>query len=59
MARRTYTLNENFFDKIDCEEKAYFLGFLYADGWVDKKGYQISISLIKEKKKNFQNLNHL
>ena len=27
-----YTLNENYFDNIDCEEKAYWLGFLFADG---------------------------
>jgi AraC-like DNA-binding protein len=29
---RVYRLNENFFDTIDTEEKAYWLGFLYADG---------------------------
>jgi intein/homing endonuclease len=29
---RTYPLNENYFDIIDNEEKAYFLGLLYADG---------------------------
>ena len=29
---RIYPLNESYFDVIDCEEKAYFLGFLYADG---------------------------
>src|ERR1700733_5196521 len=31
-AHRKYPINENFFDNIDTEEKAYFLGFLYADG---------------------------
>lgn len=29
-----YSYNVNFFDKIDGEEKAYWLGFLYADGYV-------------------------
>lgn len=29
---RKYKINEHFFDNIDSEEKAYFLGFLYADG---------------------------
>jgi len=28
-----YGLNENFFDNIDSESKAYFLGLLYADGY--------------------------
>lgn len=30
--RRKYSLNENYFDKIDTPNKAYVLGFLYADG---------------------------
>jgi hypothetical protein len=29
---RKYTLNENYFDSIDTEDKAYFLGLLNADG---------------------------
>ena len=31
-AHRKYKINEDFFDVIDTQEKAYFLGFLYADG---------------------------
>lgn len=31
---RKYTCNFDFFEKIDNEEKAYWLGFLYADGYV-------------------------
>lgn len=31
-ANRRYTINENYFDTIDTEQKAYFLGLLYADG---------------------------
>ena len=30
-----YDINENIFEVIDSEEKAYWLGFLYADGYVD------------------------
>jgi len=30
---RQYLLNENYFDVIDTEDKAYFLGLLYADGY--------------------------
>jgi len=32
--KRRYSLNENYFDLIDTEEKAYWLGFLAADGSV-------------------------
>lgn len=31
---RKYTHNEDFFEIIDIEEKAYWLGFMYADGWI-------------------------
>jgi SAM-dependent methyltransferase len=30
--KRKYNININYFEKIDTEEKAYFLGILYADG---------------------------
>jgi len=43
--RRKFMLNENFFDIIDCEEKAYFLGFLYADGTNSTKKTEISLRL--------------
>lgn len=33
-ARRVFDLKEDFFETIDNEEKAYWLGFFYADGWV-------------------------
>lgn len=31
-----YTYNENYFKEIDTEEKAYWLGFLYADGCITR-----------------------
>ena len=31
---RVYPLNENFFENIDTEEKAYFLGLIAADGCI-------------------------
>ena len=34
---KKHNYNETFFEKIDTEEKAYWLGFLYADGSVIKK----------------------
>lgn len=30
-------INSNFFDNIDTEEKAYWLGFFFADGYIDNK----------------------
>lgn len=32
--KNRYTLSEDFFETIDSEEKAYWLGFIYADGYV-------------------------
>lgn len=37
--------NENFFEVIDNEEKAYWLGFILADGSIDNSRNQISIAL--------------
>ena len=34
----SYSLNERFFDVIDTEQKAYFLGLMYADGCVQAIG---------------------
>ena len=45
-AHRKYPINEDFFDKIDTEGKAYFLGFLYADGCNQMKNFwSVVISL--------------
>lgn len=38
-----YTLNEHYFDFIDTEEKAYWLGFISADGYVGDDGITISL----------------
>lgn len=32
-----HELNEKYFDVIDCENKAYWLGFLWADGYISKR----------------------
>ncbi len=40
-----YNINENVFDNIDTEEKAYWLGFLYADGYVTYKNYTIGLGV--------------
>lgn len=44
--KNRYTLNEKYFTNIDCQEKAYLLGFIYADGFVgDKNHNNIVISI--------------
>jgi|SRR6202035_2290878 len=43
--RRRYTLNEQFFKKIDTEQKAYILGFLAADGTVADSGRCVVLML--------------
>ena len=37
--------NENVFDSIDTEEKAYWLGFIFADGYISLKGNSFELSL--------------
>lgn len=37
LSNRKYVVDEDYFEKIDSEEKAYWLGFLYADGTVRKR----------------------
>ena len=45
---RKYKLNETYFDVIDTPNKAYILGFLYADGNVNPSKQTISMSLQEE-----------
>ena len=40
-----YKYNRDFFEVIDTPEKAYWLGFLYADGSVSSKRNDVEISL--------------
>lgn len=48
VGRRKYKINEEFFDKIDNQDKAYILGFLYADGCNYMPKQTISMSLQEE-----------
>lgn len=41
---KTYQWNESFFESIDTEQKAYWLGFIAADGCVDKKEFRLHLS---------------
>lgn len=44
MAKK-YNYNENYFEEIDTEEKAYWLGFIAADGSIVNNGSALEISL--------------
>lgn len=55
-----YFLNQDYFEVIDNEWKAYWLGFLYADGYVvtrnnkDKKSYTVGLNLKEEDKSHIE-----
>ena len=43
MSRRKYNLDETIFEKIDSEEKAYWLGFFTADGCITENKIRLSL----------------
>lgn len=58
-SRRQYVVYENYFETINTQEKAYFLGFLYADGYNDTKRGIVNISLQERDKSILEVLNKL
>jgi intein-encoded DNA endonuclease-like protein len=53
LTNRRYVVNDLYFDNIDTEEKAYWLGFLFADGYIRerKTGNSLEIKLsVKDSK---------
>lgn len=44
-----YTLNEHYFDKINCDEKAYWLGLLFADGSISNTSNTIFFGQIEDR----------
>ena len=57
--QRKYEINETFFDAVDTEEKAYFLGFLYADGYNNTDRNSVALSLKEDDKEILIRLNSL
>lgn len=52
VTNRRYIVDDSYFDVIDTEEKAYWLGFLYADGYIRerKSGNSLEVKLsVKDK----------
>ena len=45
-AKRKYYLNEDYFSKIDSHQKAYWLGFIYAEGNVYKNTLTIKLATV-------------
>lgn len=60
--KRTYKINDDFFRCINTEEKAYLLGFICADGHIEKDRLSITVSIkdidILEKIKYALNSDH-
>lgn len=48
-SNRKYTLDQNYFEKINSKEKAYFFGFMFSDGNVHREGNECSITQKKDK----------
>lgn len=47
-------INTNIFEVVDTEEKAYWLGFLYADGYVSNKTNHIELALALKDEKHIK-----
>ncbi len=56
-AQRKYSLNENYFDEIDTSNKAYILGFLYADGYNNRINNTVVLSLFKQDREILEQIN--
>ena len=60
--KRIYKVNENFFKCINTEEKAYILGFICADGHIEKDRLNITVAIkdrdILEKIRHAMHSNH-
>lgn len=44
---KLYSINNCYFEKIDTEEKAYWLGFLFADGYMRTQSYTVELGLAR------------
>ena len=48
--KRSYSVNENFFETIDTEAKAYFLGWMFSDGYNNQKRGNIALIIHQQDK---------
>jgi hypothetical protein len=54
VSNKKYEVDHRYFDRITTQEKAYLLGFIYADGNVYKNN--LTISLVKKRPRNSRQL---
>lgn len=56
-AVRTYAFDESFFEEINSEDKAYWLGFIAADGGIRQDGLRLTIELAIKDKEHLEKFN--
>lgn len=54
-----YIINHDFFSVIDTEQKAYLLGIIYSDGYLNPKLNTLTINLVEDDKPLLETLNRL
>lgn len=52
--KRIYHFDEHIFETINTEHKAYWLGFLYADGYIDEINNRIELTLCEKDKSHLE-----
>src|ERR1035437_1132855 len=57
--KKLYTFDEHYFDNIDTKDKAYILGFLFADGYNYECRGVISLSLAQRDKEILDKINEI
>jgi intein-encoded DNA endonuclease-like protein len=57
LTNRRYNVDKEYFDDVNTEEKAYWLGFLFADGYIRERKYGNSLEMkLSEKDENHLHL---
>lgn len=52
--KRKYKINENYFENIDSNEKAYWLGFFSADGYVHEERGELTLELQEKDREHLE-----
>lgn len=56
--KRRNKVDDNYFETIDTEHKAYWLGFLMADGYITNRGNEIGLTLATKDKDMIEKFKH-